>query len=137
MIKSRQAQVILEELKSVTSHPTADEVYEMARRVMPKISLGTVYRNLESMSESGIVRKIHVSGTQKRFDGNPHPHYHIRCRACGKVDDLSLELLGDIERAAGTETGYEVSSHSVEVVGICPHCQDEEGVMQAHLKHNK
>jgi Fur family ferric uptake transcriptional regulator len=123
MAMSRQAQVILDELRCVTSHPTADEVYEMARRVMPKISLATVYRNLETMCENGIIRKIHVSGTQKRFDGNPRLHYHIRCQACGRVDDVDMVQVDGLERAASKATGYDVSGHSIEFVGVCTLCR--------------
>ncbi|MCE5314722.1 MAG: transcriptional repressor [Armatimonadota bacterium] len=131
MAMSRQAKVILDVLRSVTSHPTADEVYEMAREAMPRISLGTVYRNLEAMSESGLVLKIYVSGTQKRFDGNPKPHYHIRCGVCGRVDDIDLDLLVDLDRTAQEATGYDVLSHSVEFVGVCPRCRNQEGVNAA------
>lgn len=80
-----QRQIILEELEKVTSHPTANEVYDMVRKRLPRIGLGTVYRNLELMAETGIILKIEVGGTQKRFDATTHPHYHIRCISCGKV----------------------------------------------------
>ncbi|MCJ7604005.1 MAG: transcriptional repressor, partial [Desulfobulbaceae bacterium] len=67
---TKQRQVILEELRKVKTHPTADDMYQMLRKKMPKISLGTVYRNLEILSESGIIQKLDVGGTQKRFDGD-------------------------------------------------------------------
>jgi len=63
-----QRQIILEELAKVTSHPTANEVYDMVRKRLPRIGLGTVYRNLELMADSGVILKIEVGGTQKRFD---------------------------------------------------------------------
>ena len=63
-----QRQVILEELGKVKSHPTANEVYDMVRKRLPRIGLGTVYRNLELMAESGMILKLEVGGTQKRFD---------------------------------------------------------------------
>ncbi|PKN21112.1 MAG: transcriptional repressor, partial [Deltaproteobacteria bacterium HGW-Deltaproteobacteria-3] len=75
---TKQRQIILDELCSVTSHPTADVLYQMVRKRLPKISLGTVYRNLEIMSECGIIQKLDIGGTQKRFDGAPHIHYHVR-----------------------------------------------------------
>ncbi len=73
-----QRQVILEELGKVTSHPTANEVYDMVRKRLPRIGLGTVYRNLELMAESGLILKLEVGGTQKRFDATTDLHYHIR-----------------------------------------------------------
>ena len=65
-----QRQIILEELEKVTSHPTANEVYDMVRRRLPRIGLGTVYRNLELMADSGIILKLEVGGTQKRDVSN-------------------------------------------------------------------
>ncbi|MCE5200522.1 MAG: transcriptional repressor [Armatimonadota bacterium] len=120
---SRQRRVILDELRKVTSHPTADEVYEMVRKKLPHISLGTVYRNLEVMSESGIVLKLHVGEAQKRFDGNPANHYHVKCSHCGRVDDVDMAMLSNIEKAAESATGYEINSHNVEFIGVCPHCR--------------
>ena len=87
-----QRQIILEELGKVTSHPTASEVYDMVRKRLPRIGLGTVYRNLELMAESGIILKLEVGGTQKRFDATVESHYHIRCSGCGRVDDIDIEV---------------------------------------------
>jgi len=119
---TKQRQIILEELRSVTSHPTADDMYEMVRVRLPHISLGTVYRNLEILSEEGIVKKLDIGGTKKRFDGNPSTHYHLRCLQCGKVDDLDMPPLRDIEDRASSLSGYAVMKHSLEVIGVCPSC---------------
>ena len=87
-----QRQVILEELSKVTSHPTANEVYDMVRRRLPRIGLGTVYRNLELMADVGVILKLEVGGTQKRFDATVEPHYHVRCTSCGKVNDIEIAV---------------------------------------------
>ena len=84
---TRQRKVILEELRKVDTHPSADEVYEMVRKRIPRISLGTVYRNLEILSERGDIQKLELGCTLKRFDGVPENHYHIRCVDCGRVVD--------------------------------------------------
>ena len=117
-----QRQVILEELGKVTSHPTANEVYDMVRKRLPRIGLGTVYRNLELMAESGLILKLEVGGTQKRFDATTELHYHVRCTACGKVDDIELPVQQDINRLAAGATDYEILSHHVEFSGICGSC---------------
>ena len=119
---TKQRQIILEKLRAVTSHPTADDMYEMVRLRLPHISLGTVYRNLEILSEEGIVKKLDVGGTKKRFDGNTSTHYHLRCLQCGKVDDLDIAPLDDIEEKAASLSGYTVMKHSLEVAGVCPSC---------------
>ncbi|MFO7717012.1 MAG: Fur family transcriptional regulator [Thermodesulfobacteriota bacterium] len=119
---TRQRQVILDELRSVTTHPTADEIYDMVRKTLPRISLGTVYRNLELMHEAGLVMKLETAGLQKRFDGNPDPHYHIRCVQCGIVRDVHFEGNGH-ELEAGLSTDFTILGHRLEFYGLCPTCQ--------------
>lgn len=120
---TKQRQIILDELRSVTLHPTADLLYQMVRKRLPKISLGTVYRNLEIMSECGIIQKLDIGGTQKRFDGAAHVHYHVRCNQCGRVDDLDLPPDFNVEKAAGKLTSFKILRHRLEFTGICPECQ--------------
>jgi len=120
---TKQRQLILNELCSVTSHPTADDLYQMVRLKLPRISLGTVYRNLETLAELGLIQKIEVGGTQKRFDGNAAAHYHVRCLHCGRVDDLDLALNTDMEHEARKKTAYKILRHRLEFAGLCPECQ--------------
>ena len=120
---TKQRQLILDELRGVTSHPTADEVYQMVRKRLPKISLGTVYRNLEIMSDCGIIQKLDIGGTQKRFDGNASVHYHVRCIECGRVDDLDLPPDFNVEKEASRLTNFKILRHRLEFTGICPGCR--------------
>lgn len=117
-----QRQIILEELAKVTSHPTANEVYDMVRRRLPRIGLGTVYRNLELMAESGLILKLEVGGTQKRFDATVSPHYHIRCIECGKVDDIEIPVQHHINEVATNACDYHILGHHIEFSGICDNC---------------
>ena len=121
-----QRQIILEELSKVTSHPTANEVYDMVRKRLPRIGLGTVYRNLELMADSGIILKLEVGGTQKRFDATTETHYHIRCMKCDKVDDIDIPVQQNINGVAMAATEYLVMGHHIEFSGICETCQEEE-----------
>ena len=117
-----QRQIILEELAKVTSHPTANEVYDMVRRRLPRIGLGTVYRNLELMAEGGLILKLEVGGTQKRFDATIHPHYHIRCVQCSKVDDIEIPVQHHINEIASVACDYQILGHHIEFSGICEAC---------------
>lgn len=121
-----QRQIILEELGKVTSHPTANEVYDMVRKRLPRIGLGTVYRNLELMAESGLILKLEVGGTQKRFDAATTPHYHIRCTGCGKVDDIDIPVQQEINDVAADMTDYEILGHHIEFSGTCGECREAE-----------
>lgn len=120
---TKQREIILNELCSVTSHPTADTLYQMVRKHLPKISLGTVYRNLEIMSECGIIQKLDIGGTQKRFDANARVHYHVRCSKCGRIDDLDLSPDFNVEKAASKLTPFKILRHRLEFTGLCPDCQ--------------
>lgn len=118
-----QRQIILEELAKVKTHPTASELYDMVRQRLPRIGLGTVYRNLELMAENGMILKIEVGGTQKRFDAFTDPHYHIRCSACGKVDDMEVPVIDELVNSAAQNSPYQILGHHVEFTGVCPRCQ--------------
>lgn len=124
---TKQRQVILEELCKVTSHPTADEMYQVIRKRLPKISLGTVYRNLEILSDLGMVLKLDVGGTQKRFDGNVNPHHHVRCSGCGCVADLmDMPVDNSLNSLAQSMTDFTIERHSLEFIGTCPSCQEAQ-----------
>lgn len=122
-IITKQRQVILEELKKTDSHPTADEVFLMVRQRLPRISLGTIYRNLEFLAEKGMIRKLEWAGRQKRYDGNFENHYHIRCVHCGRVDDVLIKPLDAVEEKFRSVTDYEIVGYRIEVFGLCAVCQ--------------
>lgn len=117
-----QRQVILEELRKVKSHPTANEVFDMVRKRLPRIGLGTVYRNLELLADKGIIRKLEVGGELKRFDGDTSPHYHIRCVKCNRVEDIFIKRNLDLEKNAATCCKYKILDHHVQFSGICSSC---------------
>lgn len=123
--QTRQRQIILEELCRLTSHPTACELYEIIRRRLPTISLGTVYRNLDLLARSGTIRKLEWAGGESRFDGTVAPHDHLRCLRCGCVDDMGGDPL-DLPHPTGNDFGgYEVTGHRLEYLGICPRCRQQ------------
>ena len=107
---TKQRKVILEELCKSDSHPTADELYQTVRQRMPNISLGTVYRNLDFLTEQGQIAKIEYSGSQMRFDALLEFHQHVRCVKCGAISDVFNTLL----------------SSRIEFDGICHKCGQEE-----------
>jgi Fur family ferric uptake transcriptional regulator len=123
MRMTNQRRIILQELRKVFSHPTAPEVYELVKHKLPNISLGTVYRNLEVLCDLGLIQKIDVAGTQKRFDGTVVDHYHVRCLSCSRIDDVPLEILHSLDTAARELSDYEVIKHRLEFLGLCPECK--------------
>ena len=119
---TRQRQVILEELRRVKSHPTADELYFIVRQKLPRISLATVYRNLDLLYQEGKVIKLPAVDGVMRFDGTVTPHYHIRCTKCGRVSDVMLDVELNLERKVARRTGYHVTGYVLEFEGVCPDC---------------
>ena len=119
---TRQRRVILEELRKVNNHPSADEIYEIVRKRLPRISLGTVYRNLEILSDPGDIQKLEPGCSLKRFDGNPSEHFHIRCVRCNRIADAPMlpDLNIDLERIDVTD--FEIVGHRLEFLGICRQC---------------
>lgn len=116
-----QRKVIIEELRKVDTHPTADELYEMVRKRLPKVSLGTIYRNLDLLTSEGIIQKVQIGNSQMRFDGNPGAHMHISCIYCGRVADIfsgpdTSFLCQDLN------TNFTVLGCNVLLYGICPEC---------------
>lgn len=121
---TNQRDVILNELRAVKTHPTADELYTQVRCRLPRVSLATVYRNLEWLSEQGLARKIEVGGRQKRFDGDISEHYHVRCQKCGRVADVEMDILENLEGHISQSCGFIVTGHRLEFTGLCAACSD-------------
>lgn len=130
---TRQRKVILEEVKKDHSHPTADLIYERVRKRLPRISMGTVYRNLDILASSGLIQKLEPGLSQMRFDGNTHDHYHLTCVRCGKIEDAPIEASDDalenLENALGHLTKYGIFGHRLEFLGLCRACQEKEALL--------
>ncbi len=120
---TNQREIILRELKRSKRHLSADELYDIVKKVMPRISLATVYRTLEILSEAGLIGKLEISGRQKRFDFEVSDHDHIYCVVCHRVDNLNIERKDVDPEQLGAGAGYSITGYRVEIIGICPECQ--------------
>ncbi|OGV31274.1 MAG: hypothetical protein A2020_01470 [Lentisphaerae bacterium GWF2_45_14] len=124
---TNQRRIIIEELRNLYTHPTADELYVIVREKLPQISLGTVYRNLELLADAGKVLKLELSGKQKRFDGNVNKHFHMRCRACGRIEDMHADKMSEIDRNLNDLVDkLKVDGYRLELNGLCNKCRAEE-----------
>ena len=118
---TRQRMVILDELRKVSSHPTADELYRIVRKILPHISLGTVYRNLEILSKMGLILKLEIDGNQKRFDGISEKHHHIHCINCNRIFDINPETVR-IDYSSDNPEGCKIIDYSFHFIGLCEEC---------------
>ena len=121
---TRQRLVILQGLQVHGSHPAADEVYTLVRKKLPKISLGTVYRNLDILSRGGLIKRISLGDGQSHYDGRIDQHYHIRCVECGKISDVSADEFGDLDAAAKSACEFEILNHQLQFEGVCKNCKN-------------
>jgi len=120
---SKQKETILRILKGITSHPTADWLYEEVRKEIPHISLGTVYRNLSVLKQEGKILELDLAGTVRRFDGHVQNHYHFRCEQCDCVVDVDEPMNKRLDERVARKTGFKVSRHILEFRGVCKDCQ--------------
>lgn len=118
---------------SVTEvHPTADEVFLGVRRLLPGISLATVYKSLETLVGCGLAVKLTYGDGSARYDGRTDPHHHARCVACGRV----VDVLGDMPKQnfdamRGSADGFTVTGYRLELTGYCGACVPEGSAVPA------
>lgn len=116
---TKQRRIIHCIISNSCEHLSADEIYLEAKKQMPGIAIGTVYRNLGLMVDAGEIRKIPVAGHPDRYDKSTRPHDHMLCEKCGRLVDLSI---GDISALIEDKTGTSVTSYELYVNGICSDC---------------
>lgn len=121
---SRKKEIILNFLKSVYTHPTAETVYNEIRKEYPNISLGTVYRNLDKLSKNGDIKRLTFVDNKDRFDANVDKHYHAVCKKCGEVYDVFVDYFKDIDRVVEKDTDCNVLSHDISFNIICSKCKN-------------
>lgn len=119
---SRQRESIKAYLDTHLTHPTAETVYLDIKQEFPNISLGTVYRNLNLLADTGEILRISPGNGPDRFDGNTKPHYHFICAECGDVLDMDLAPQADLEEMASRSFQGTISGHVTHFFGLCPKC---------------
>jgi Fe2+ or Zn2+ uptake regulation protein len=121
--QTRQLQVVWEAIRDETSHPTADQIYEKVRGVMPNISLGTVYRNLQKLVAEKKLQVLTVDRAQ-HFDPLVGGHQHFICQDCGRVYDVFMGAREEIVSPSLPGEGFTVTSHQLALYGICRNCSE-------------
>lgn len=119
---TKQKEIILDAVKTCYTHPTAEVVYNKIKNENPKISLSTVYRNLQDMAALGIIRKFSDENNVSHFDGNNEQHYHFICDNCHEIEDLDLSYKENLDRKLGKN--YIDLRHEIVFRGLCKNCKD-------------
>ncbi len=120
-----QKDLVLNAVMQMHGHVSADEVCEYIRIEHPNIGKGTVFRNLGILAEEGKIRRVEIPDGADRFDSTLKRHYHIRCVKCGKVFDVDMEEIKDLEERVADRHGMIFTDYDILFKGICPECQEK------------
>jgi Fur family ferric uptake transcriptional regulator len=123
---TNQREIILRELKKSKQHLTARELHNRVIKDMPRTSLATVYRNLETFYQVGLVGKLEIGGREKRFDYDVTEHDHVCCAVCHKISNLNVERQGLHAKELESVKEYTVTGYKLEVTGTCLACQKKK-----------
>ncbi len=120
-----QRALVLEAVKELQCHATADEVYRSITKRHPDIARATVYRNLNLLSDMGEIRKREMPGSADRYDHLCHDHYHARCFQCDRIFDVDMEFMADLAQRIKDPRGFTFTGHDIVFRGICPECDPD------------
>ena len=112
-----QQETILAAVCTLRTHPTADEIYEKLRKEHPRLSLGTVYRNLGALAQKGDILRISVPDGADRFDFRLDKHEHMICERCGRAFDVDVDVKIDFR-----EPDAELKGYDLVLRGVCAKC---------------
>ena len=120
---TEQRAAVFEYLSRVEHHPTADEVFLAVRSELPRISLATVYKNLEALVACGAASKLTFGDGAARYDIRVDHHYHSRCLICGRIRDLEPSASKELKRLVKAPAGFKVEGYRIEALGRCKECK--------------
>lgn len=120
---TRQRAAVYEYLRRAPHHPTAEEVYLAVKAELPKISLATVYKNLEALVVCGAAGKLSYGDGAARYDARADHHYHTRCLDCGRLSDLEPAPEEEVRRLVRAPRGFIVADYRIEILGRCRECR--------------
>mgnify|MGYP003293880822 CR=1 FL=1 len=121
---TEQKKIVLDEVRSRFDHPTAEEIFNSVHANYPGISKSTVYRNLDVLSQEGLILRIKVTGGD-HYDLTTKKHYHVICKKCHKVVDADIKYCESYDKEVEEQTGYSIDQHAMLFEGLCPDCKEE------------
>lgn len=121
-----QRQLVLNVVGQSSDHPNAEQIYERCKKTEPSISMGTVYRNLGVLAQTGDILHLLMPQGPDHYDFNTKPHCHFFCRCCRSVFDIDeLQIVKSLDKKFRIP-GYKVESHQLIICGVCPECLKKE-----------
>jgi Fur family transcriptional regulator, peroxide stress response regulator len=120
---TRQRGAVFDYLSRVDHHPTAEEVFIAVKQELPKISLATVYKNLEALVACGAASKLTYGDSAARYEIRTDHHYHSRCLKCGRITDVAPTAGEQLLKLLKAPSGFKVEDYRIELLGHCEHCR--------------
>ncbi|MDO4771976.1 MAG: Fur family transcriptional regulator [Bacillota bacterium] len=123
-----QRRVVLEVmLKNKKSHMSAEELYDKVRKELPDIGLATVYRTLQLLYRLNILSRISFDDSVSRYEikhnMDDHQHHHLICKKCGKIEEVHVYMLEELEKYINKEFKFKIIDHSLNFEGECKQCR--------------
>ncbi|MFX1283690.1 MAG: Fur family transcriptional regulator [Promethearchaeota archaeon] len=123
---TNQRITILDFLKDNLNHPTVEEIFKEVRKSLPRITKATVYKNLDVLTEEGLIREVNVKGVS-RFEAKTEAHHHLICKSCGKITDFnSKELIDYALQLIQNQKDFKISTAETNFYGYCVECKKDE-----------
>ena len=126
---THQRQVIYRALASTNTHPTPEAIYDKVKKQMPSLSLGTIYKNIRTFTEAGLLQEVNLLHESLRLDANLESHHHLVCVECKSVTDLPEQ---EIRPRGELPAGFEVQRYKVEVLGLCSKCSSKSKIKRSN-----
>lgn len=123
---THQREVIYKALASSDAHPTPEAIYERVKRAIPAISLATVYKNIRTFADAGLLREVNVLHDSLRLDANLGNHHHLVCMRCKKVIDIAESDVSPVRLKGPLPKGFQLERCMVELLGVCAECADKQ-----------
>lgn len=119
-----QREAVLQVIRAREDHPTANEIFQAARLLLPTISHATVYNSLRFLKETGLVHEIKFGDGASRYDRETERHDHAICNECGKLVDFDLPQAVELMQAAARKSKFKAASVHLTLRGVCPDCRN-------------
>jgi Fur family transcriptional regulator, peroxide stress response regulator len=123
---THQRQLIYETVMTMPGHPSPEAIYDKVRKKIPSISLATVYKNIRTFLDSGVLREVSLHHGSLRVEANQETHHHLVCVRCKSIVDLEESSLKPVLLKEKLPRGFQVKRVAVDVLGVCQTCSSLE-----------